>query len=246
MNTMSKRKGTASLGRGFVMYLGPSLLDGAPIVVVGTIKTKNRKTGDVLQVWIMRADMAPNEAVTSGADESICGNCPRRHYHGGNCYVIPWQAPLAAFRAWQRGSYSEDMDPRELAGITVRLGAYGDPAAVPFEVWAYWTKHAANVLSYTHQARRPAFDRRLARFSQISADTLQQARRYWAQGFRTYRVLNHLEEPTEEETLCPSLDGVSCLDCGACNGQTGNYAIPAHGAHSDYQKLKMRIIQDVA
>lgn len=232
--------------RSFIMYEGPSMLDGAPIVVIATINTKNRKTGRVLQVWILRADMDPTAASREGADSTVCGDCPRRHYFGGNCYVILWQAPLSIFRAYQNGSYARDVSPEDLAGWTVRLGAYGDPAAVPFEVWETWTAHAENVLSYTHQARRPEFDRRTAQFSQVSADTLQQARRYWAQGYKTYRVLNHLEEPAEGETMCPSLEGVSCLDCGACNGKTGNFAIPAHGAHSDYQKLKMRIIQEAA
>ena len=34
------------LERGFILYEGASVLDGAPIVVVATLKTQNRKTGD--------------------------------------------------------------------------------------------------------------------------------------------------------------------------------------------------------
>ena len=234
------------LKQGFIIYSGPSVLDGAPIVVIATIKTKNRKTGDVIQIWILREDMPPMEAVNTSADVSICGFCPRRHALGGNCYVIPWQAPTSIYNCYKRGGYTTDVEPADLAGYIARVGAYGDPAAVPAEVWDTWLEFVDNVLSYTHQTRMPGFDPAILGFSQASADTLQQAKRFWRDGVKTYRVLNHLEQPEPEETMCPSLEGVTCADCGGCNGKTANYAIPAHGAHSDYQKLKVGIIQEAA
>ena len=43
---------------GFILYRGPSLLDGSPIVVVATMASSNRKTGltgkkNMVQVWIL-------------------------------------------------------------------------------------------------------------------------------------------------------------------------------------------------
>jgi hypothetical protein len=45
-----------------IIYQGPSLLDGAPIVVIANYSKSNRKTGGVVQTYILRADMNPLEA----------------------------------------------------------------------------------------------------------------------------------------------------------------------------------------
>ena len=37
---------------GFILWRGASLLDGAPIVVIGIRKSGNRKTGRMLQTYI--------------------------------------------------------------------------------------------------------------------------------------------------------------------------------------------------
>lgn len=47
------------MANGFVLYEGPSVLDGAPIVAIATMSTKNAKTGAMVQTWILRANMAP-------------------------------------------------------------------------------------------------------------------------------------------------------------------------------------------
>ena len=66
---------------GVILYEGPSLIDGAPIVVIATgLKkpSKNAKTADMVQTWILRKDIHPKYAVRSGDDVSICGQCPHR------------------------------------------------------------------------------------------------------------------------------------------------------------------------
>ena len=78
----STKKKPASAERGFVMYQGPSVLDGQPIVVVATMSTSNIKTGQMIQTWILRDNINPVEASKAGDDSSICGNCPHRHYNG--------------------------------------------------------------------------------------------------------------------------------------------------------------------
>ena len=40
--------------KGFVLQRGISPIDGSPFVVIMTIKTSNRKTGPMFQVWILR------------------------------------------------------------------------------------------------------------------------------------------------------------------------------------------------
>jgi hypothetical protein len=80
--------------KGYILYKGPSVLDGAPIVVIATMSTNNGKTGDMVQTWILRDDVSPLEATKTGQDSSVCGECPHRHYLGGACYVTVFQAPL--------------------------------------------------------------------------------------------------------------------------------------------------------
>ena len=61
-----------------IIYKGPSLIDGKPIVVIATFTNRNTKTGQVVQTYILREDINPLEASKTGADYSICGNCPMR------------------------------------------------------------------------------------------------------------------------------------------------------------------------
>ena len=64
--------------RAGIIYQGPSLLDGLPIVAIATYSDKNTKTGKVLQTYIMRSDISPLEASKTGQDFSICGDCKFR------------------------------------------------------------------------------------------------------------------------------------------------------------------------
>ena len=70
---------------GYTIYDGPSMLDGQRIVVIVTgIKgSRNTKTGNMVQTYILRPDMHPLEAVRTGADVSICGDCPARGKDSG-------------------------------------------------------------------------------------------------------------------------------------------------------------------
>jgi hypothetical protein len=43
----------------FVIYDGPSLIDGKPIVAIAQVNTGNRKTGNMAQTWILRSDIDP-------------------------------------------------------------------------------------------------------------------------------------------------------------------------------------------
>ena len=214
-----------------ILYHGPSVLDGQPIMAIATSNSSNRKTGNLIQVWILRADVAPHDAVKSGADVSICGQCPKRHYNGGDCYVLPFQAPLSIYRAFHRGSYAR-AEPDNFTGADVRIGAYGDPAAVPAHIWEYFMQGASNVLGYTHQISHKQFDPAIARFCQISADTPKQATRAHEQGYKTFRVCGDDSKRLDNEIVCPASDAISCADCLMCDGQTANMVIEAHGARS--------------
>jgi hypothetical protein len=235
---MAKNRNTVEI------YRGPSRIDGAQIVVLlSGLKAKadnaNRKTGAMLQTYILRADMDPTSAVMAGADASICGGCTHRRRFDSErgkdvrtCYVNLGHGPRSVHLSWSRGNIAsvELASAAELArDRMVRLGTYGDPAAVPADIWRGLLAYASGWTGYTHQAASPKF-RDVLEWCQVSADILADAESARAAGVGSFRVLAIGEDPAPFETLCPSLSGVQCIDCGACSGFAGeSIAIPAHG-----------------
>ena len=65
--------------KSYVIYDGPSQIDGKPIVAIAQVGTGNRKTGKgMVQTWILRSDIDPISASRTGEDSSICGDCPHK------------------------------------------------------------------------------------------------------------------------------------------------------------------------
>ena len=227
------KKATALPERGFIMYQGPSMLDGAPIVVVATMSTSNSKTGQMIQTWILRADINPVEASKTGDDVSICGNCVHRHYNKGACYVNIGQAPNGVFKGYQRGIYPVfiyDDHAHYFSHRKIRLGAYGDPAAVPFDVMQSIADLGMGHTGYTHQAEHKGFDGRYFELCQVSADTPRQAEKYQKLGARTFRVALAGDALANGELEClADSKGLQCIDCMLCDGSTKNIAITVHG-----------------
>ena len=218
---------TLSKSNGVIIYQGPSKLDGKPIVVVATGLTKtsaNGKTGDMVQTWILRADIAPHEAIKTGDDESICGNCPLRGINGKEraCYVVTHQAPLSVYRAFHKGNYPEATHADLIAlaaNRMVRLGSYGDPAAVPTQVWAMFTQGTKGWTGYTHQWAT-ASD--LKPYTMASCETEEDRAEAILQGWRTFRVKTDDMPLLKNEVVCPATTvGLSCEACGSCKGTTG-------------------------
>lgn len=222
--------------KGFVLYEGPSMLTNEPIVAIATLRSANTKTGDMVQTWIMRSDMAPLQALDERADGAICGGCPLRKSIGGSCYVNVAWAPQGIWKAWQRGNYPKATDKHlaMLNGRKVRLGAYGDPAAVPYEVWERVTAEANAYTGYTHQIGHKRFDHRILNYCMVSADTPKAALKAQSLGFRTFRVkvAGAPMLPGEVECLADS-DGLTCEECGLCRGKNTpapSVVIDVHGS----------------
>jgi hypothetical protein len=225
---------------GAVIYEGPSLIDGAPIVAIVTglsRASENEKTGDMLQTWILRADMSPLEAVNTRQDSSICGGCIHRG-NGKNrkrsCYVQVGQAPRQVWETWQRGKYPS-LDPDGLGiGRAVRVGSYGDPAAVPVGVWQGLTRGATSRTGYTHAWRGKLGTPELMAICQASVDNGTELRQAQSKGYGTFRVLRTIDVLSDAEKRCPAElypGRVTCATCGLCDGARGaNIAIPSHGA----------------
>jgi hypothetical protein len=226
---------------GYIVYRGPSELDGAPIVMIAiTKKSTNSKTGNMVQTYILREDIDPVAAVKVGADESICGDCRHRGNGidgtGRTCYVNLGHGPSSVYRAFLRGRYPFDAAAAAAAcaGRIVRMGTYGDPAAVPVDVWLDLLARAAGRTGYTHQWRTAPQLRHLV---MASADTAMGADVARAMGWRTFRVRTAAQPMLVRESVCPASaeagKKLQCTDCRACDGATGrkgSIAIIVHGA----------------
>lgn len=240
---------TAKSPKGYILYEGPSVLDGKPIVVIATMKTDNSKTGNVVQTWILRADMNPLEALAAKEDVSVCGVCPLRQSIGGACYVTVFHSPLVVWKAWKRGAYSVDWQSSSFAGRVFRLGSYGDPAAVPMWVWTAATRSAAARVGYTHQLAHPKFDPAITEMCMVSAETPKGAAKAQAQGFRTFRVKSPETPSLDGEVVClADSKGLTCVECRMCNGtsQGPSVVIDVHGPlttryESKYRTINLRV-----
>ena len=213
-----------------IIYKGPSLLDGKPIVVIATYSDRNTKTGKVLQTYIIRSDISPLEASKSGEDFSICGDCKfrgtpttdpvRKQAVKRDCYVNLGQGPTIVYKSYKRGVYpmAESIQPLG-ANRIVRIGTYGDPAAAPAWVWDQLIETCTSWLAYSHQSGwRPDI-------AMQSADTMAEAVEHWKAGHRTFRVIADLGDlDTTKEILCPASKEagrrVQCAACKLCKGSS--------------------------
>lgn len=218
---------------GYIAYEGPSEIDGAPIVVIVNridSDSENEKTGALVQSFIIRSDVAPTDALKTGDDASICGDCQHRPLLASEtgaapCYVNVGRSVRSVYEAYRRGRYTRAdaaTIARALAGKIVRLGTYGDPAAAPVRMWEQITRYAAGRRGYTHQWNRPDFDAAAwGRLVMASADTIDEAAKANLLGMRVFRVSIGVDKQPGE-TICPaSAEGgrkSTCAKCTLCAG----------------------------
>ena len=205
------------------------------IIATGFSKASdNRKTGDMIQIWILVRSVDPVEAIKQGLDRLICGSCVHRGDGSGggrSCYVNAGQAPLGIWRAWRAGRYPVLQWMDIFAGRRVRFGAYGDPTHMPLSLALAIAGVSSGWTGYTHQWRKPS----LQGWKQLlmaSVDTTAELLIARAMGWSTFRVSADMDHRTFE-TLCASeRNGTPCSICLGCPGARNGIQsvwIPAHG-----------------
>ena len=231
---------------GFIAYEGPSEIDGKPIVVIinKLNGSKNIKTGDVVQSFIIRSDINPVKALQTGDDLSICGECEHRPSKAKNtgaapCYVNVGRSVFMVYNAYKRGRYTRS-DPATIAAALkdkiVRLGTYGDPFAAPYHIWSNITRYTQKTIGYTHQWQNAKFNPvEWAPLVMASADNIDQAAHANLLGMRVFRVSIGLDRQPLE-VICPaSSEGgkkTLCSSCKLCSGtsiQALDIVIADHG-----------------
>jgi hypothetical protein len=219
---------------GYIAYEGPSLIDGRPIVVIinKIDGSDNAKTGAIVQSFIIRSDIAPTDALKTGADVSICGQCVHRPIlaktnGAAPCYVNVGRSVRSVYEAYKRGRYeraSAAVIADALTGKIVRLGTYGDPAAAPVQMWQAITANAAGRRGYTHQWQAAGFDHASwAPLVMASADSIDEAAQANLYGMRVFRVSVGVDQQAGEAVCPASAEGgrrTTCEKCILCSGTT--------------------------
>lgn len=240
-----------------IVYRGISRLDRkTPIVVILTgvkDRSTNSKTGGMVQSYILVDATAPKAAINSKADYAVCGNC----YHRGNatrkrtCYVSTRTGLGAVGRQLLARKYP-DVAPEaaalQIAGRKLRIGTYGDPAAVPPEVWRTLLAHTSGNTGYTHQWRE------FSDMKDIVMASVDDPREYPIAkylGWRTFRVRHPTGDalaPTE--VTCPASTEaghrVTCEDCNLCQGASRvakDVAIIDHSAQARAVTRRLQVLQ---
>lgn len=213
-----------------VLWSGPSALDGTPIMLIGSRiaePSQNRKTGDMVQVSIMRADMPPVDAWRIGADGAVCpaacSHRSRARGGRGTCYVnkarltSTWAAARRKLAAGRVG-----FPPFLFARARVRMGMEGDPAAVPVTVIAPVLEAAGAWTGYSAAWR--TLPDAWKRYVMASCDTPADAVEAIAQGWRPFASSTSPEMDAEYRaaglTLCDAErpTAKTCAACLRCNG----------------------------
>jgi hypothetical protein len=226
-----------------IAWRGPSMFTGDWIQVVLTgleRPSQNEKTRPMTQIWIVRTDGNPSVDLGTEREQAVCGDCPlcgrgRRRI----CYV--------AYGIWRLAAHLErypyvglEEAERLTTGKALRLGAYGDPAAVPIGVWDRLLSRASSWTGYTHAWRTCNSDFR--HFCMASCEDALSTLRAQAHGWRTFRVKHPAGELLQSEIMCPS-EVTTCLRCRLCSGtarRARNIAINVHGSGAAHF---LRIVQ---
>lgn len=224
-------KQTKRRTNGVVLYEGKSLLSDQRIVAIATFKSSNEKTGDMVQVWILPADLDPLQAIQTNDNSGACGRCALQgtadesgKMHNRVCYVNVGQAPLGIWRAWQSGSYPQfdkRLDEWLLKDREIRIGAYGDPAALPVSLVRYLATVGRSWTGYSHQLLWIRRDRADALSELLMCSThnkaqLAEARR---RGYRSFHAIPAGAPAPADSVECPFYTAnVQCRDCQLCQG----------------------------
>lgn len=240
-----------------ILYQGASLINGQPIVALAQSDSTNKKTGNMIQTFILDATVDPLEASRTGRDSSICGSCPHRGTPNNNdkgqatnrtCYVTLAHAPLGKYKAYKKGVYgTKTATLKEIESFGslqgVRLGTYGDPCAVPNDIWKALTSKALYSTAYTHAAINP-----MPESIMTSTDNLKQSVDAWGRNERTFRVISHVDQLYKRrEILCPASEEMgkraTCASCKLCGGASVNAKSIAIVAHGTSKRKAKEVVQ---
>tara|TARA_R100001480_G_scaffold150812_4_gene151739 strand:+ start:4096 stop:4935 length:840 start_codon:yes stop_codon:yes gene_type:complete len=233
-----------------VLYKGISLLDNeTPIMVVMSGFTKdstNGKTGPLVQLYILPVHETPKDIYFSGSS-AVCGDCK---YNGNNGCYVRWSNLGSVWKsAKSQSAIPMTLSKEFLRGLRVRVGAAGDPAAVPVSVWSKLLSTCENYTGYTHQWNKPEYQDMQDLFM-ASVDNARENEKARALGWNTFFVTDNEKEAKEEGIRClastdkKDMHGLpmTCSTCMLCNGKSRRQKTITevlHGATNTQHKARI-------
>ena len=197
--------------------------------------SKNSKTGDGVQIFILPMSWITNGKEKMSDDTASCMDCIHSKLKNGSCYVRKGFAEYglkSKVNSLHKQYLSGDLILRslnELIGIEgpklkgkfVRFGAYGEPVLLGPQVTKKISNLALNFTGYTHQWHIPQYEWSKKYFmASVESNALMEKAN--SKGFRTFRVRTKLNGLHASEIICPaSKEGgrkVTCNNCVLCKG----------------------------
>jgi hypothetical protein len=184
-----------------------------------TTTSSNSKTGNMIQIWIVLADIDPVVGVQSGLDAAtVCRGCP--FASGNGCYVNVGQAPLAIWRAYRTGKYKHisDTDWGIFAGRKVRFGAYGNPSLIPLAIVKRIADLSAGWTGYYHDWHNMPRSMAIAYGHYFMASTETSSSLAMAQALRLRTFHVSPVKPAGSLECLSETHNIKCADCLLCAG----------------------------
>lgn len=193
------------------------------IFVVATTGSKNAKTGDMIQLWILDATMHPSESRKSGHDAlNQCAGCPLASNNG--CYVIDNPLITIAKKHARNGykplAIGTPEFTRFFKGRAVRFGAYGNPSLIPLPMVEAIAGLARRWTGYFHDwhVMTPEKAQAYGRYFMASCET-KSWQKAQALGLRTFTTCSTPEDVKGSGIEClADSKNLQCAECGLCDG----------------------------
>ena len=139
------------------------------------------------------------------------------------------------YRKYVAGTYSKlsknEIELLKYYRYPIRIGSYGDPTAVPFDIWEPIISASGGHTGYTHQFL--TCDSRWKQYLMASVQSESEARIAQNRGWRTFRIIAPDARLTQNEILCRHTedDIIKCEFCMLCDGKSSkpNIADRVHG-----------------
>lgn len=213
--------------RSLLKLRGVILQENNNIVVISTFGSQNPKTGNMNQIWILYRHESPSQAVKSGLDSHICGDCKHRPANGGSCYVNVAHAPQTIWKAYKRGNYKHIDDIKGWQYLfedePVRFGAYGDPSLIDIDLVETIVNLSSRYTGYTHFWHKTD-KQEYRKYFMASVETPMEYYLAKSLGWRMFIVIGDGSDIPLDTIECPNQADpkIQCANCGLCNGSNGN------------------------
>jgi hypothetical protein len=234
---------------GYVIYEGTNVHGRYACIATGLVKpSANVKTGPMIQIFIINADVHPVEAVRQGKNLVQCYNCIHRPatdeerekgIEGGSCYVDVGKSVAMVYKTYKKGCYPNicgdnkpefgdsssylklgaDKIEEIFGGRKVRFGAYGEPINIPYPMIDMIAGVSSGHTGYTHQWKNPALAA-YNKYLQASVDSPAEYKMAKAKGWRTFRVSTDWDLHEGEMICMNSWQDKTCAECLLCGGNT--------------------------